>query len=646
MTQIVATRNFGENFSTSPDGTIIYVAGNDGRLRVYNAATGQLLQNWAVGNDLEGITISRDGAFAIITEAVPATQGQALYRVNLQNGNVQSYHYIDNGFGYSLGDVAFSDNNTVIISQRIIPGYSGWTSMISLDLNSGTFSRHGSYYSGGPFVASLSQASTPGNVLVGQLGLSSAEYLFLSSSGNAVSGNGVYNNGVFGLAQGVEAFGGTGASGRVAISTGGSLHLYNGNFSYLTNLTQYFPDLGYVSGLVFSQDASILYAIDGANDRIIGISLTDFFQVANIPLGDNNYPILGIGEELILSANSAYFLVATDSGVLNVGYPTVGNRTDGDDVIVGTAGVDRLSGGLGNDTLSGYAGNDLINGGGGNDIIDGGEGQNILIGGAGNDRLIVGSEADGTEIKGGDDFDTLVVTGAVALGGAPSGIEAIEMVGGSLTLSGMQFSNGFSPLTSVSGSGSITVNMDADTPFAPTNVSFVGNGVTVTVNGTSGADVVKLGGGLYEVFAGDGADQVRGGRDADSINGGNGNDKILGFTGADILTGGAGSDQFRYLFSGDSGLGAAADRITDFVIGTDRLNFAQLDTDAVTPGVQGFAFIGNGAFGATGAAQIRYTNSGADLLVQADINGDGIADMEIVLQGLNGGTLTGADFIL
>jgi hypothetical protein len=33
-------------------------------------------------------------------------------------------------------------------------------------------------------------------------------------------------------------------------------------------------------------------------------------------------------------------------------------------------------------------------------------------------------------------------------------------------------------------------------------------------------------------------------------------------------------------------------------------------------------------------------------LVQADVNGDGVADMEIILQGLAGGTLTAGDFIL
>jgi hypothetical protein len=39
-------------------------------------------------------------------------------------------------------------------------------------------------------------------------------------------------------------------------------------------------------------------------------------------------------------------------------------------------------------------------------------------------------------------------------------------------------------------------------------------------------------------------------------------------------------------------------------------------------------------------------NSGANLLVQADINGDGIADMEVMLAGLAGQTLTGASFLL
>ena len=89
-----------------------------------------------------------------------------------------------------------------------------------------------------------------------------------------------------------------------------------------------------------------------------------------------------------------------------------------------------------------------------------------------------------------------------------------------------------------------------------------------------------------------------------------------------------------------------ADRITDYEIGVDKFNFSQFDTNPGIAGIQGFAFVASAAFSGGGAAQIRYTSSGADMLVQADVDGDGFADMEIMLQGLGGGALTSGDFIL
>ncbi|MFM6251596.1 MAG: furin, partial [Dolichospermum sp.] len=52
-----------------------------------------------------------------------------------------------------------------------------------------------------------------------------------------------------------------------------------------------------------------------------------------------------------------------------------------------------------------------------------------------------------------------------------------------------------------------------------------------------------------------------------TLNGGLGNDTLNGGAGADILTGGVGSDIFVFRF-GQSPV-SAADRITDFAIGTD-----------------------------------------------------------------------------
>jgi Ca2+-binding RTX toxin-like protein len=57
---------------------------------------------------------------------------------------------------------------------------------------------------------------------------------------------------------------------------------------------------------------------------------------------------------------------------------------------------------------------------------------------------------------------------------------------------------------------------------------------------------------------------------ADTLNGEGGNDTLIGGTGADVLTGGAGTDTFRFVLA-DS-LMPSIDRITDLVIGTDRID--------------------------------------------------------------------------
>jgi Ca2+-binding RTX toxin-like protein len=317
----------------------------------------------------------------------------------------------------------------------------------------------------------------------------------------------------------------------------------------------------------------------------------------------------------------------------------------GDDILTGGLGGERIEGGFGNDVVTGNGGIDILLGEGGNDSLFGGAGADELFGGDGDDRISF-DFAD-TVIDGGLGTDTLVVDATGSIVVTPLSFEALEFVSGSgLTLTGSQFRNGLANNTTVSGTGSLTVNMDVGVNFLSQNFVFSGSGVTVTVNGTSGIDVMKLGRASHIVDAGGGNDQIRGGTAADTIIGGDGNDKIIGFTGADVITGGTGADQFRYMFDTDSGTGANADRITDYEIGVDRLNFSLLDTNLGLAGVQGFAFVGNGAFSGGGAASIRYQNSGADLLVQCDVNGDGISDMEIILQGRAGGTLTGADFIL
>ena len=77
------------------------------------------------------------------------------------------------------------------------------------------------------------------------------------------------------------------------------------------------------------------------------------------------------------------------------------------------------------------------------------------------------------------------------------------------------------------------------------------------------------------ITGGSGMDTITGTAQADIIKGGAGNDSITGGSLADNLTGGDGVDTFSFAAGSSGGANAAAvaDVITDFVAGTDKLQF-------------------------------------------------------------------------
>jgi len=119
-----------------------------------------------------------------------------------------------------------------------------------------------------------------------------------------------------------------------------------------------------------------------------------------------------------------------------------------------------------------------------------------------------------------------------------------------------------------------------------------------TVYRSSDHDSVLLGLSLVKTVQG------TGGRD--TLVGTPGDDRITGGAGADVITGGLGADTFVYTSTRD-----AADRITDFVPGTDRIDLAAL--------LQSVGYIGSNAIG---DGLVRLVDSGAGLVVQIDTDGN------------------------
>ncbi|MFB2530578.1 M10 family metallopeptidase C-terminal domain-containing protein [Paracoccus sp. p3-h83] len=235
-------------------------------------------------------------------------------------------------------------------------------------------------------------------------------------------------------------------------------------------------------------------------------------------------------------------------------------------------GQDTIYGMGGDDYVLSKGGNDWVDGGTGNDTVDAGNGQDTVYGGAGNDLL---------NGQNGHDF-----------------------------LSGM---DGNDILNGGSGSDSLT--------------------------GDAGADVLDGGADSDRLWGGDGNDIVLGGDGCDYLMGEAGNDVLTGGMGRDVMSGGSGCDTF--VFKSAAEIGNAnwcndnRDRITDFVSGQDKIDLSAIDANSLCGGNQSFNYIGGWCFSGWGwssswsAGELRYSCG----VLSGDLNGDGCADFQLVLEG-------------
>jgi Ca2+-binding RTX toxin-like protein len=163
-----------------------------------------------------------------------------------------------------------------------------------------------------------------------------------------------------------------------------------------------------------------------------------------------------------------------------------------------------------------------------------------------------------------------------------------------------------------------------------------------TNSGTAGNDTLVGTSGNDTLSGGVGNDRLEGRAGSDELSGGDGSDYLLGGLDKDILKGGAGADIFAFSSVWDSTSGSFYhDIVADFSAAQgDKIDLSLIDANPVLSGDQAFQFIAGDFTGDAGL--LRYDL--AQGLVLADINGDGLTDIEIAITGSP--VLTASNFIL
>ena len=253
--------------------------------------------------------------------------------------------------------------------------------------------------------------------------------------------------------------------------------------------------------------------------------------------------------------------------------------------VIGNVYSNYLSGSNGDDLLQGLGGDDLLYGNSGDDILEGGAGKDRLDGGAGDD-VLYGNNSLNDQTSGGLD--------------------------------------GADYLTDDGGGNDRLYGQDGDDTLIVTRSGYLAAS-TVFLDGGTGDDVIAFYSGAYY-----------GSRYLDTVTiaGGAGNDTIfVGSVLRSFVDAGEGDDRVTVTLTGGTQtitLGAGADvltldrsfaavpssaLVTDFLVGTDRLNLGAFVPDALQgwdPGSNPFA-----------GGYLQLVQSGADTLLQIDRDGGG-----------------------
>ncbi|MFD0865899.1 calcium-binding protein, partial [Tessaracoccus lubricantis] len=204
---------------------------------------------------------------------------------------------------------------------------------------------------------------------------------------------------------------------------------------------------------------------------------------------------------------------------------------DGNDFVIGGAGVDTVSAGGGHDRVQAGGGADLVCGQAGNDKLDGQGGDDHLWGGSGVDTAWGGDGADKVFGNAGND---------VLYGG--NHVDVIEGNDGDDWASG-----GHGDDLVVGGTRAAAKADGADQLFGDEGEDrLIGDNATATAPGVpvdlATTDQPSTLGGKDTIHGGDANDTAFGGLDDDTVFGDAGEDHLEGNNGSDVISGGTGHD--------------------------------------------------------------------------------------------------------
>jgi len=329
----------------------------------------------------------------------------------------------------------------------------------------------------------------------------------------------------------------------------------------------------------------------------------------------------------------------------------------------------QTTGGHGRDTLGaidnliGSDFNDRLTGDGGDNVLDGGRGVDKLKGGDGDDTYIVDNAADKiTETRNGGSADT--VQSWVTLTQKLSNyVENVELMGNDdLDAIGNTLDNdvignaGNNRLDGnkgqdfmAGGAGDDTYVVDNTGDVISENdddegIDTVESAVTYTLAGnvenlvlTGSSSRAGTGNALDNELTGNRGSNILTGLEGDDILVGNaGKDMLIGGLGIDELSGGAGADKFIFESLDDSGVDAGnRDIIVDFIARQkDKIDLFAIDAKAGTTANDAFSWIADAEFSNV-EGQLRYFTEDGNAIVEGDVNGDGSADFQIELLGVD-----------